>query len=81
MPTQGIDEIYQFTPNKDDLINVEEAFNNDLEIRPEFFIKTDSRSNHGQKLEYNPQTFEICDKLDICYGNFGMPDRRFEEVI
>lgn len=75
MPTEGIDDIFDYTPSKEEIIETSQLFNDDLEIRPEFFIKTCPAANKGVAADFNPQTYEICEKLDMCHGEFGMPKK------
>ena len=71
MPTFGVDDVYEFKATENDIQDVNNRFDNDLQIYPEQFIKTCPESNGGIRADFNPQTYEFCDKLDICKGLFG----------
>jgi len=73
MPTIGVDEVYEFTPTKFEMAEIGEKFNNDLRIYPEQFVRTCAKYNGGNEAPFNPQTYELIDRLDICAGLYGRP--------
>ena len=62
-----------FIPTKSEMREVSEKFDNDLRIYPEQFVRTCAKYNNGQAATFNPQTYELIDKLEICDGLFGRP--------